>query len=606
MVTQSPMIYLAPIATSVSAIPSMSARLSIKNTQWQLASTISRQIIEDLAVQSHISPFLARLLTTRGYTTPSAIDSFLQHHDPLHDPLLMHDMEKAARRVIDAIQTHQVIAVYGDFDADGITATSLICDAFRQLGANIAPYIPHRIGEGYGLNIDAIDRLADSGVQLLLTVDCGISNRTEVAHAYTRGLDVIVTDHHTPPEDLPVATAVVNPRLPFCGYPDKGLVGVGVAYKLVQAIGQLGMPLPHHAMYALLDLVALGTVADLGPLTGENRALVHQGLICLAQSQRPGIRALIHVAGLDGQPINAGDVGFKLAPRINAAGRLDNAAPAYELLLTNDPEVARTQAQFLNDINIERQQQTKALQERIAHDIQAIERHQDAIIVHDDPDAHAGLVGLVAARIADQFSRPTIIIERGIPHSRGSGRAGGLIDLVSALRNCGVEFVKMGGHAAAAGFTIASDSIDHLRQALNEYAAIHHIAGGVRILPIDAEIDPATLDMSILTDLAALEPCGQHNNAPLLLTRNCRVISARTMGSDNRHLMLKLDIAGRVVTAVAWGEGESARHFERIKAIDIVYQPQLNEWQGRRELRLELKDFRSARGADAPPHAEIM
>ena len=427
-----------------------------------------------------------------------------------------------------------------------------------------------------------------------------------MAHAYTRGLDVIVTDHHTPPEDLPIATAVVNPRLPFCGYPDKGLVGVGVAYKLVQAIGQLGMPLPHHAMYALLDLVALGTVADLGPLTGENRALVHQGLICLAQSQRPGIRALIHVAGLDGLPINAGDVGFKLAPRINAAGRLDNAAPAYELLLTNDPEVARTQAQFLNDINIERQQQTKALQERIATDIQAIERHQDAIIVHDDPHAHAGLVGLVAARLADQFSRPTIIIERGIPHSRGSGRAGGLIDLVSALRNCGVEFIKMGGHAAAAGFTIDSDAIDHLRQSLNDYAAAHHIAGGVRILPIDAELDPATLDMSILTDLAALEPCGQHNNAPLLLTRNCRVISARTMGSDNRHLMLKLDIAGRVVTAVAWGEGESARHFERIKAIDIVYQPQLNEWQGRRELRLELKDFRSARGADAPPHAVIM
>ena len=571
MVTQSPMIYLAPTATSVSAIPSMSARLSIKNTQWQLAPTISSQIIEDLAVQSHISPFLARLLSTRGYTTPNAIASFLQHHDPHHDPLLMHDMEKAARRIIAAIQTHQVIAVYGDFDADGITATSLICDAFRQLGANIAPYIPHRIGEGYGLNIDAIDRLADSGVQLLLTVDCGISNRHEVAHAYTRGLEVIVTDHHTPPADLPVATAVVNPRQPLCGYPDKGLVGVGVAYKLVQAIGQLGMPLPHQA-----------------------------------QSQRPGIRALIHVAGLDGQPINAGDVGFKLAPRINAAGRLDNAAPAYELLLTNDPEVARTQAQFLNDINIERQQQTKALQERIASDIQAIDRHQDAIIVHDDPDAHAGLVGLVAARIADQFSRPTIIIERGIPHSRGSGRAGGLIDLVSALRNCGVEFVKMGGHAAAAGFTIDSDHIDHLRQALNDYAAIHHIAGGVRILPIDAEIDPATLDMSILTDLAALEPCGQHNNAPLLLTRNCRVISARTMGSDNRHLMLKLDIAGRVVTAVAWGEGDSARHFERIKAIDIVYQPQLNEWQGRRELRLELKDFRSARGADAPPHAEIM
>jgi single-stranded-DNA-specific exonuclease len=579
----------------------MSARLSAKNMRWQFVPAPATNVVHELARATHIRPWLAHILAGRGFVSSQSITTFLQHHDAKHNPFLMYDMQRAAERLIHAIDTHEHIAVYGDFDADGITATSLMCDALRQLGAHVAPYIPHRTSEGYGLNCTAIDRLVDSGVQLLLTVDCGISNAIEVAHAQSRGIDVIVTDHHVPPEILPQAYAVVNPNQARCQYPDKGLVGVGVAYKVIEAIGMLGKPLSSNAMDDLLDLVALGTIADLGPLTGENRSLVHRGLQCMRYSQRPGIQALIRSAGVDPRTLNTEDVGFKLAPRINAAGRLADAEPAYELLLADDILVASQRAQFLNDLNQTRQQQTRELQERLAHDIEHNGYHQDLIIVHADPDAHAGLVGLVAARIADQFARPSVIIEEGQPLSRGSARSGGMIHMIQALRECGATFVKVGGHAAAAGFTIESDQIPVLRQRLNDYARAQHIEVGTRQLTIDCELAGVELDMAVLNDIALLEPCGQHNPHPNILTRDCRVIAARTLGSDQQHLQLSLDIAGQKVSAVAWGEGAWAPHFQRITHIDIVYQPQLNEWNGKRELRLNLRDFRSARGPTAEP-----
>ena len=586
----------------------MAIRLSLKNMHWELAPIAPVSDIEALATSTHISTFMARLLYGRGFRTATAIQDFLACRDPHHDALLMHDMRAAAQRIITAIHEQEAIAVYGDFDADGITATSLICDAFRQLGANIAPYIPHRTTEGYGLNHEAMHRLAQSGVKLLVTVDCGISNVSEVALARELGMDVIITDHHAPPEQLPIATAVVNPKLPDCPYPDKGLVGVGIAYKLIEAIGQLGMPLTNDQMTNLLDLVALGTVADLGPLQGENRSLVARGLTVLAQSQRPGIRALIAVAGITPAALKADDIGFKLGPRINAAGRLDDAVPAYELLLTDDFLEAQAKAKHLNETNIERQHQTKLLQERVAAALtlqQTNAASLDRIIVHADPDAHAGLVGLAAARIADQFARPAIIIERGEPHSRGSARSGGMINMVEALRRCGAPFIKMGGHAAAAGFTIESSNIDMLRQLLNEYAEAQQVEVGVRTLHIDCEVSAEAVTLDLVNELAQLEPCGHSNHAPVLLARNCRVISAQPMGSDNKHLRLKLDLAGRVITAIAWGEGEHAQNFTRIPAVDIVFHPQRNEWNGRIEVQLILHDLRSARPRDAAPHAPV-
>lgn len=583
----------------------MTTRLSLKHMHWRLAPEAPPTALADIAAECRVSPFLARLLYARGYTTGTAARDFLACRDPLHDPLLMHDMRAAAQRIIDAIHDGESIAVYGDFDADGITATSLLTDALGQLGARVAPYIPHRTAEGYGLNHEAMHHLAQSGVKLLVTVDCGISNVSEVALARDLGMDVVVTDHHTPPAELPVATAVVNPKLPDCPYPDKGLVGVGIAYKLVCAIGALGMPLAPSALTNLLDLVALGTVADLGPLTGENRSLVARGLRVLAASQRPGIKALIAVAGVSPAALKSDDIGFRLAPRINAAGRLDDAVPAYELLLTDDFLEAQTKAALLNETNIERQHQTKLLQERVAAAVaaRAATAELDRIIVHADPDAHAGLVGLAAARIAEQFARPAIIIERGEPHSRGSARSGGMINMVEALRGCGAPFVKMGGHAAAAGFTIETAAIDELAAKLNAYALAHDVQVGVRTLHIDEELPHDAVTIALVDELAQLEPCGHSNPAAVFLVRNCRVIAAQTMGADNKHLRLKLDLAGRVLTAIVWGEGQHSHHFTRIPAVDIVFHPQRNEWNGRVEVQLILHDLRSARPRDAEPHA---
>lgn len=584
----------------------MSARLSAKNMRWHFVPSLPSDAVHELARTTRIRPWLAHILAGRGFRDAPQITAFLQHHEAHHDPLLMHDMRTAALRLIHAIDHHEHIAVYGDFDADGITATSLMCDALRQLGGHVAPYIPHRTSEGYGLNIAAIDRLVDSGVRILLTVDCGISNSDEVAHAQARGIDVIITDHHTPPAIIPQAVAVVNPNQAHCPYPDKGLVGVGVAYKVIEAIGVLGKALSDNAMYDLLDLVALGTIADLGPLIGENRSFVHRGLQCMRYSQRPGIQALIRSAGVDPRSLTAEDVGFKLAPRINAAGRLADAEPAYELLLADDIVIASQRAQLLNDLNQTRQQQTRELQERLARDIEAHGYHHDRIIVHADPEAHAGLVGLVAARIADQFARPSVIIEESAAVARGSARSGGMINMIEALRNCGATFVKVGGHAAAAGFTIATDQIATLRQRLNDYAQAQHIEVGTRQLAIDCELAAVELDMAVLNDIALLEPCGQRNPQPNILTRDCRVLGVRTIGSDQQHLQLTLEVAGQRVTAMAWGEGTWAPHFTRISHIDIVYQPQLNEWNGKRELRLNVRDFRSARGPMADPQPDVL
>jgi len=323
-------------------------------------------------------------------------------------------------------------------------------------------------------------------------------------------------------------------------------------------------------------------------------------------SQRPGIQALIRSAGVDPRSLTAEDVGFKLAPRINAAGRLADAEPAYELLLADDIVIASQRAQLLNDLNQTRQQQTRELQERLARDIEAHGYHHDRIIVHADPEAHAGLVGLVAARIADQFARPSVIIEESVALARGSARSGGMINMIEALRNCGATFVKVGGHAAAAGFTIATDQIATLRQRLNDYAQAHHIEVGTRQLAIDCELAAVELDMAVLNDIALLEPCGQRNPQPNILTRDCRVLGVRTIGSDQQHLQLTLEVAGQRVTAMAWGEGTWAPHFTRISHIDIVYQPQLNEWNGKRELRLNVRDFRSARGPLADPQPDVL
>jgi single-stranded-DNA-specific exonuclease len=566
--------------------------MSARKKRWVLREPAPATFLSE---NSDRSPLVAQLLYQRGLHDRGAAQSFLSsdYRAGLHDPFLMRGMQAAAERIALAIEQHELIAVYGDFDTDGVTAVTLLMQAIRAMGGEIQPYIPHRMREGYGLNREAIDQLAGEGVLLLVTVDCGISNYQEVAYARTCGIDVIVTDHHTPPEQIPDALAVVNPKQAGCEYPYKGLVGVGIAYKLVQALVRLGVQMPLRGR-DLLDVVALGTVADMGPLDGENRVLVKVGLEALNSTTRPGLRALISAAGLVQGKVTASDIGFMLAPRLNAAGRLDDAILSYQLLLAEGEGVARQLAQQLNHANAERQRITKETQQAAL--AQAREQGKDAnrVVVLDNEVYPAGVVGLVAARLVEELARPVLLIERGEGHSRGSARSVPGFSIIEALTSCGDLFVRYGGHAAAAGFTIATERIPELEARLQEYAAERLPDQPESILEIDVDLPLANLSWELLGELQSLEPFGQANPQPVFMSQRVRVMAAHTRGADRQHLKLRLSDGqgGPELDAIAFRLGHLAGYFEKYPWLDVAYTFEPHEWNGQRSLQLNIKDLR--------------
>lgn len=553
---------------------------------------------EALAVLYGYSPLVANLLYQRGQHDAASAAVFLSsdYKHGLHDPFGLKGMDSAARRVARAISEREPIAVYGDFDADGVTAVALLTQVFSAMGGDVRPYVPHRVREGYGLNHLAIEQLAEDGVRLLVTVDCGISNLAEIAHTRTLGLDVIVTDHHTPPEILPDAYAVVNPKQPGCSYPFKQLVGVGIAYKLVQAVTRLGIPMPLRGR-ELLDVVALGTVADMGPLLGENRVLVKAGLESLNTHPRPGLRALIEAAGLAPGEVTAEDISFLLGPRLNAAGRLDDAVLAYRLLLADDYTSAQQLAADLNQANRRRQELTRGVQQLAREQIGALGKHQNRIIVLGDAGYPAGVVGLVASRLAEELGRPVLLLEQGEDISRGSARSVPGFNVYEALASCEDLFVRFGGHSAAAGFTISTDRLLELEARLLAYAEQHLpeelLAQG---LDIDAEVPLAQLSWDLLRELGQLEPFGMANPRPVLMSRRVCVAGAWAKGADNQHLKLRLNDGngGPSFDAIAFRLGQLAEYFPRHPWIDIAYTLDDNVWNGNRSLQLRIQDLRRA------------
>lgn len=546
------------------------------------------------------SAVMAALLHQRELATSEAVAEFLHadYSSGLHDPFLMKDMDIASERIAAAIAAGEPIAVYGDFDTDGVTAVTLLTQAISAMGGNIRPYIPHRLREGYGLNNLAVEQLAADGVRLLVTVDCGISNVAEVARAQAVGLDVIVTDHHHPPAVLPEALAVVNPKQPGCAYPYKQLVGVGIAYKLVQALVRRGLRLNGVRGRDLLDVVALGTVTDMGPLTGENRVLVKKGLEAINTTQRAGLRALMSVAGLAPGNVDAAAIGFMLGPRINAAGRLDDAVRAYELLLAEDFAAAQTLAAELNQANRRRQELTREVKAAAQKLAESSGRHEQRIVVIAGADFPAGVVGLVAGKLVEEWARPVLLIERGPAESRGSARSVAGFNIVEALTACKELFVRFGGHSMAAGFTIASDRIPELEARLQAIAAVQlDEALLVPTLYVDAEVEPTALNWALFNEIGQLEPFGQANPQPLLLSRAVEVFAARAVGAEGQHLRLSLGRANQVrFDAIAFRLGHLAEALQKHPVIDIVYTLEKHEWNGQRSLRLNVKDFRRAQG----------
>jgi single-stranded-DNA-specific exonuclease len=590
---------------------------SARNKLWKVYDTPARNLADSLGCSDSIAALfyhrLGRASDLDRAESPALdhlrkdIDEFLNARYPqgVHDPLSLKGMPEASQRIAQAIRQGERMAVYGDFDTDGVTAVTLLMQAIPALGGSIEPYIPHREREGYGLNIQAIEYLADQGIKLLITVDCGITNVAEVEHASTCGLDVIITDHHRPPAILPPAYAIVNPKQADCPYPYEQLVGVGIAFKLVQALVKQGLRLNNLRGRDMLDVVALGTVADMAPLTGENRVLVRAGIEALRQTRRPGLRALIKAAGLKQEMVDSLAIGFMLGPRINAAGRLDDAILAYDLLLAQDMDTARQIASQLNGANRQRQELTRQVFEQAL--IQAEQSGQDGqrIVVLHNEDYPAGIVGLVAGKLVEHLARPVILIAQGEEISRGSARSVPTFNIFQALTTCkdtfsqdypGKElFIRFGGHSMAAGFTIANEHISELTQRLQRLADEHLTDDLLQpTIFIDVEVPLEQISWSFLEELTQFEPFGQANPQPILHSSNVQVLGVWPRGSDGRHLKLHLgkDATAVPLEAIAFGLGDHIEMLQQLPRIDVVYTLEANTWNGRRSLQLNVKDFR--------------
>ncbi len=546
------------------------------------------------------SPLIAQLLYNRQLTTLEAIEYYFQAgYSKLADPFLIKDMDRAVERIKLALTRRERIAIYGDFDADGVTACSLLVQFLRAVGGDVVPRIPHRVDEGYGLNPAALRRLAAQNVRVVITVDCGISNLAEVELARELGMDVIITDHHRPPPDLPRALATLNVRQTGDLYPYKGLAGVGVAFHLVRALSAAGVkPASGLKPSDLLDLVALGTVADIAPLTGENRVLVASGLKALNKTRRPGILALIEAAGLTPGGLDASSIGFGLAPRINAAGRIDDAIIAYELLLTDDLERARSLANELNAKNRERQQKLAVVLADARQRVYAGRLHeQHKLLVLSGADWAAGIVGLVAGRLCEEFNRPVLVLEEGPELSRGSARSTPDFNIIEAISECHDLLLRYGGHKQAAGFTVANANVAAFTHRLQTLAQAK--IGQESLTPqleIDAELGLHELAQAFEAT-AALAPFGNENPAPVWVSYGLQVRELRPVGAEGAHLRLKLfDPAhGRAVEGMAFREGSRAAELAHAQRLDVVYTIEAHEWQGVRSLRLRVLDLRPSK-----------
>ena len=542
-----------------------------------------------------LPPLCAAVLCARGVDTAPAASAFLAHGpNLLHDPFLLRDMEKAVERISRAIREQETVAVYGDYDVDGITATCLLTQFLRTLGGQVVSYIPDRTEEGYGLNNHAIDALARRGVTLIVTVDCGITAAQEVEYARALGVDVVITDHHQCKEVLPQAVAVVDPRRPDCSYPFPDLAGVGVALKLA-----LALTAPDQRSQVLLDygeLAAIGTVADVMLLQGENRALVHLGLKRLADCSRPGLQALLREAGCPrGQVPTTVTIGYGLAPRINAAGRMEQAGTALELLLTQDPQRGQELAQELCQLNRLRQ----AIELEIFQHCDQLLTHTPAlsapVIVLAGEGWHQGVIGIVASRLAEKYACPAFMISLDGDKGKGSCRSFGGFNLFGALERCAPLLDSYGGHELAAGFSIRRDNIPAFRAALCQL--VEEFAGHQPMessLDVDCEIPHCSLlSTQDVESLSLLEPFGSGNPKPVFLLRSVCVLSHTDVGGG-RHLKLKLRRDGVAMDAIFFSANTAACGIENGQRLDIAFTLQINQFRGNRTVQLQLCDLRPA------------
>jgi single-stranded-DNA-specific exonuclease len=568
--------------------------------RWIIPPRITPEADSEL---SAFPPLLRQALFNRGYGTDAEARAFLNAQPNFNtNPFQLTGMDATVDRIRFAIKNNEPIAIYGDYDVDGVTATALLVDALKALDADARGYIPNRFEEGYGLNNNALDELKAGGVKLVITVDCGIRSPDEAGHAKAIGLDLIISDHHHPDgEHLPPALAVINPKQHGDMYPDKDLAGVGIAYKIAEALLSDEKRVKSNeensslvTLNSLLDLVALGTVADLAPLVGENRSLVRRGLRQMRQTTRQGLFSLAGVAELNLAKVNAGNIGFMLGPRLNAAGRLESALDAYELLITTDFMRAGQLAQQLDHQNRERQRVTREMQEKAEEMLSGSDRDAHLIFAAHE-EFNPGVVGLTASRLTEKYYRPAVVAAMGPKETRGSCRSIPEFHITDALDQCADLLVRHGGHAAAAGFTVKNENLSELKERLKAIAEEKLASEELKpTVTADAEVSLAEMRPELHERyLRYLEPTGYGNREAAFAARNVKVKNARTVGADGKHLKLAVeDEKGFTHDAIGFRLGEWAQAMPA--RVDILFTYEPNEYNGRVNYQLRLKDLKAA------------
>lgn len=559
--------------------------------RWGIPA-VDPETVQRLAREAAVPPLVARLLILRGITDPETATAFLHPSlSQFHDPYRMADMRSAVHRLRAALAKKEKILIYGDYDVDGITATVVLLTALRSLGAHVEPFVPHRMTDGYGMRAAALERAAGEGFRVVLSVDTGVREHEALERARELGLDCIITDHHLPGDRLPPATAILNPRRPDCPYPEKSLSGVGVAFKLAQAL--LGERLTDGLLRSYLKIVAIGTIADVVPLTGENRVIARFGLEGLRRPAHAGLEALLRVSDIARRAVTVADVGFRLAPRLNAAGRLEDAKEAVELFITRDPLRAKEIADRLDRLNRERQRVEDDILREI---LDAVSRNSEltrrSTLVFSGAGWHRGVVGIVAQRVAERFYRPTLVAGVMDGVAVGSGRSIPGFHLLDALASAHDLFLRYGGHAQAAGFTLAAAWLPELERRLEEHARCVLSPEDLEpTLNVDADISLGEINDELFRQLERLEPHGPGNPAPVFVARAAQLVSPPRILKE-KHLKLRVGQSERLLDALAWRRAEAGAELRSGDRVDLAFRLEQSSYQGMTTPQLNLKDWR--------------
>lgn len=552
---------------------------------------VDEEKIKKVMQENNISELLAKILLNRGFEDFNKTQKFLYPKiEDLNDPFLLNDITIAVDRIIQAIENKEKITIYGDYDVDGITSIAVLKKFLTELGVNVEYYLPSRLEEGYGLNNNAILKVKNSGTDLLITVDCGISAYDEIEYAKSLGMEVIVTDHHECPEKIPNTIAVIDPKRKDNTYPFSSLAGVGVTFKLIQAISlKLGLDRKKYLKY--LDIVCLGTIADIVPLIEENRVIVKYGLMLVRETKNIGLKSLIKLSGYT--KIDSGLISFGIAPRMNACGRMGKADLALELLLTNDPEKANRIASNLNEINRERQDVEKRIMDEAVEIIEKNKLYEDSVIVVGNENWHHGVIGIVASKITEMYYKPSVLVCFENREGKGSGRSIEGFDLHKALSSCAEDLSKFGGHEMAIGLTIEQKNFEKFRKDINEYAKQVMKDEMVPIIKADACVTQDFVSLEKINELSILEPYGEANPMPMFIYKNIKVEGIRAL-SNNKHLKLLLKDGSNVYDAIAFNMGDKQYSIRIGEKIDVLHYLDINTFNNIERVQLNVKDIKKS------------